>query len=595
MATVAPHSVAAAPGPRRAAARPHPPTTASARRLGRGGGPAAARGAARTTCGTTRRCGRAGSSCCRTCWPPSTPTGRSTTSPTRWPGCSTEPPTYRQTRGEPRAALPLFQRAHAARRARLGDDHPDTLASANNLALDLYALGEYQQARASTRTPSPAAAGSSATTTPTPSPRPTTSPSTCARWASYQQARDLDEDTLTRRRRVLGDDHPDTLTSASNLAVDLRALGEYQQARDLDEDTLARRRRVLGDDHPDTLTSANNLAVDLSALGEHQQARALDEDTLARRRRVLGDDHPDTLTSANNLALDLRAGRVPAGPRPRRGHPHPPPRVLGDDHPDTLASANNLALDLRVGRVPAGPRPRRGHPHPPPPGPGRRPPRHPRLGQQPRPRPARAGRATSRPATLDEDTLARRRRVLGDDHPDTLTSANNLAADLAALGEHEQARALDEDTLTRRRRVLGDDHPDTLTSANNLAADLRALGEHEQARALESRSRRRRGATRMRRDHRDGDPRSGQARRWIVDVRAGDVLRIGVCPGPVRRPRTGRRRSARAERGPRRRRRRLDLQRTIRQLRLAKARRYRRPDGMCRSDLHGPGGPPVDG
>ena len=41
-----------------------------------------------------------------------------------------------------------------------------------------------------------------------------------------QAARDLDQDTLDRRRRVLGDDHPDTLTSANNLAVDLRALGE---------------------------------------------------------------------------------------------------------------------------------------------------------------------------------------------------------------------------------------------------------------------------------------------------------------------------------------------------------------------------------
>jgi hypothetical protein len=47
------------------------------------------------------------------------------------------------------------------------------------------------------------------------------------------------------------------------------------------------------------------------------------------------------------------------------------------------------------------------------------------------------------------------------------------------LGEYQQARALDEDTLARRRRVLGDDHPDTVTSASNLAADLRVLGEAE--------------------------------------------------------------------------------------------------------------------
>ena len=52
---------------------------------------------------------------------------------------------------------------------------------------------------------------------------------------------------------------------------------------------------MLGEDHPDTLASANNLAIDLHALGEYEQARALDEDTLARRRRVLGEDHPDTL------------------------------------------------------------------------------------------------------------------------------------------------------------------------------------------------------------------------------------------------------------------------------------------------------------
>ena len=55
-------------------------------------------------------------------------------------------------------------------------------------------------------------------------------------------------DTLERRRRVLGEDHPSTLHSANNLAADLR-LGEVEAARDLDQDTLERRRRVLGEDH----------------------------------------------------------------------------------------------------------------------------------------------------------------------------------------------------------------------------------------------------------------------------------------------------------------------------------------------------------
>ena len=51
---------------------------------------------------------------------------------------------------------------------------------------------------------------------------------------------------------------------------------------------------------------------------------------------------------------------------------------------------------------------------------------------------------------------------------------------MAAMGDCQQARALDEDALSRRRRVLGDDHPETVASANNLASDLRALGEPEE-------------------------------------------------------------------------------------------------------------------
>jgi hypothetical protein len=53
-----------------------------------------------------------------------------------------------------------------------------------------------------------------------------------------QQARAFDEETLGRSRRVLGEDHPDTLRSANNFVVDLRALGEYRQARALNEDRL---------------------------------------------------------------------------------------------------------------------------------------------------------------------------------------------------------------------------------------------------------------------------------------------------------------------------------------------------------------------
>ena len=87
----------------------------------------------------------------------------------------------------------------------------------------------------------------------------------------------------------------------------LREMGRYAEARDLHQDTLDRHRRVLGEDHPDTLFSAHNLAVDLRKLGEVRAARDLTRDTLDRRRRVLGQDHPEHFVLSHS-----------PGPRPAR-------------------------------------------------------------------------------------------------------------------------------------------------------------------------------------------------------------------------------------------------------------------------------------
>lgn len=92
------------------------------------------------------------------------------------------------------------------------------------------------------------------------------------------------------------------------------------------------------------------------------------------------------------------------------------------------------------------------------------------LLTQGEPRPAR---------TLFEYAHHLYRNILGEDHPDTLRAANNLAIDLSELSGYQRARELAENTLAQCRRVLAEDHPETQESADNLAADLRALGEHE--------------------------------------------------------------------------------------------------------------------
>ncbi|EMD25194.1 tetratricopeptide repeat protein [Amycolatopsis azurea] len=242
------------------------------------------------------------------------------------------------------------------------------------------------------------------------------------------QAIRLYEATLADRERVLGPDDAETLVSRSNLAHAYRTAGNLRHAIPLHEATLADRERVLGPDHPDTLTSGNNLAGAYASAGDLGRAIPLYKAILAGRERVLGVDHPGTLTSRNNLAGAYRSAGDPGQAIPLyEATLADCERVLGPDHPKTLSSRNNLAGAYEM----AG-----------------------ELG---------------RAIPLHQATLADRERVLGPEHPSTLTSRNNLAAAYEMAGDLGQAIPLHEATLADCERVLGPDHPDTLISRNNLA------------------------------------------------------------------------------------------------------------------------------
>jgi hypothetical protein len=59
--------------------------------------------------------------------------------------------------------------------------------------------------------------------------------------------------------RVLGQEHPSTLTSMANLASAYRDQGRWKEAEELEVTKI--RKRVLGQKHPDTLTSMADLAA----------------------------------------------------------------------------------------------------------------------------------------------------------------------------------------------------------------------------------------------------------------------------------------------------------------------------------------------
>ena len=114
--------------------------------------------------------------------------------------------------------------------------------------------------------------------------------------------------------RVLGEDHPDTLTSRNNLAAAYQSAGDLNRAIPLHEQTLTDRTRVLGEDHPDTLASRNNLAAAYRAARRLLEAIAMFQRALQGMVRVLGDNHPVTRTTRNNLASAL-SKRAVDGPK----------------------------------------------------------------------------------------------------------------------------------------------------------------------------------------------------------------------------------------------------------------------------------------
>jgi hypothetical protein len=62
---------------------------------------------------------------------------------------------------------------------------------------------------------------------------------------------------------------------------------------------------------------------------------------------------------------------------------------------------------------------------------------------------------------------------------------NNLATTLWDQSDLANARTLYEQVLDARRRILGDEHPDTLQSMSNLAITLRKLSDIPAAQSLE--------------------------------------------------------------------------------------------------------------
>jgi len=337
----------------------------------------------------------------------------------------------------------LFQKALDIKRKILDEDHPDTAISYDGVALNLNAQGKYVEAGPLFQKAlniNRKVLGEEHSHT-----------ATCYNnvafnlWAQgkHGEAGPLFQKALDIRRKVLGEDHPDTALSYNNVAANLQKQGKYAEAAPLLQKALDLKRKVMGEDHPDTALGYNNVALNLQAQGKYAEAAPLYRKALDIRRKILGEDHPNTADSYNSIGFNLSGqGKfVEAGPLYQKALDIYR-KSLGENHPNTATSYNNVAANLRdQGKYgEAGP--------------------------------------------LYQKALVINRKSLGENHPNTALCYNNVAANLQKQGKYAEAAPLLQKALDIRRKSLGEDHPNTAESYNNIALNLKMQRKYEAAAPL---------------------------------------------------------------------------------------------------------------
>jgi tetratricopeptide (TPR) repeat protein len=256
----------------------------------------------------------------------------------------------------------------------------------------------------------------------------------------YARSQPLFEEALALRRRLLGEDHPDTAISSNNLALSLQSQGKHAEAEEYYRKSLALRRRLLGEDHPFTATGYENLALNRRDRGQYAEAEEGCRKALDLRRKLLGEEHLDTALGYNNLALTLdEQAKYPEAEDGYRKALALFRKLAGEGDPRTITAYSNLAVNLD---------------------------------------------AQGRYAEAEEGcrkALDLRRRLVGDEHPDTATAYNNLAYTLEHQGRYAEAEEACRKALALYRKRLGEEHPLTATGYDNLSLNLQHQGRYAEA------------------------------------------------------------------------------------------------------------------
>ena len=117
------------------------------------------------------------------------------------------------------------------------------------------------------------------------------------------EAEKLEIQVLDARKKIFGEEHPDTLLAMGNLASTYSDLEKYTEAEELQIKVLDARKKILGEEHPKTISAMGNLASTYGYQGKYTEAEELQIQVLSSTSKILGGEHPDTIRAMGNLAV----------------------------------------------------------------------------------------------------------------------------------------------------------------------------------------------------------------------------------------------------------------------------------------------------
>jgi CHAT domain-containing protein/tetratricopeptide (TPR) repeat protein len=350
--------------------------------------------------------------------------------------------------GKPEEALAAIQKALAVRKRLLGDEHPSTADSLNDVGVVYRSMGDSAKAE-----------------------------------EFYRQA-------LLTYKKVLGLEHPKTASTLSNLGIVYFERADYAKAEPLYRQALELRRKMPGQNRAETASSLNNLGMLYKAMGNAAKAEPLFQEALEIDKQVWGLQHANTARTLANLAVSYyEIGDYTRAEPLYLQALQINKKVGGEEHPAVAACLNDLgllyankadyakaepllkqALEIRK-----------------------------RLGEN------RAETANSLNALgylyfhmrqfakaepLYQQALSIQKKVLGENHLDTATSLNNLGALYVVTDQYAKAEPFYQQAIEIRKKLLGEEHPETAFGVDNLANLYQGTGQGDKAEPLYEKSRR---------------------------------------------------------------------------------------------------------